>query len=114
MKPLAFLLAITSMIMGAWFTPSGSMRAHAMPRADGDPSRGAALFQQFDCAKCHQADANGGLGPDGEEAPKIAGTRLSYDDFIAQIRLPVDRMQAFPDMGDADGQDLYAYLKTLP
>ncbi len=113
MKPLAFLLAITSVMIAAWFAPAGATRVQAMPRA-ADAANGAALFQQYDCAKCHQADANGGLGPDGEEAPKIAGTRLSYDDFIAQIRMPVDRMQAFPDMGDADGQDLYAYLKTLP
>jgi hypothetical protein len=53
-----------------------------------DTARGFDLFQNtFECASCHGAAAEGGLGP------TLAGTRLLIDDVRRQVRAPSSSQQ---------------------
>jgi mono/diheme cytochrome c family protein len=69
----------------------------------------------MDCAKCHGANAEGGSGPNGEEAPKTAGLRMSFADFLDQLRTPTGEMEAFPvgKLSDAGARAIYDFLRSL-
>lgn len=71
--------------------------------------RGARLFEQMECIKCHGPGALGDIGP------RLAGTALSLDDVRATVRNPSGIMPTFrPDrLSDDDVADIYAWLQTL-
>lgn len=75
----------------------------------GDPARGKLLFVQRGCAACHGDLAQGGVGP------KLAGTSLSFEAVIRQLRQPRGVMQRYlpADQSDADECDVYVYLRAL-
>lgn len=74
-----------------------------------DIERGARLFEQMECVKCHAAGAVGDIGP------RLAGTALSLDVVRATVRNPSGIMPTFgPDrLSDDDIADIYAWLQTL-
>jgi mono/diheme cytochrome c family protein len=59
------------------------------------------------CVACHGALGEGGFGP------RIAGTSLSFDAVLQQIRQPRDVMVAFTaeELSDAGARDIYTYLQ---
>ena len=76
-----------------------------------DAARGFDLFQNtFECASCHGAAAEGGLGP------TLAGTRLSIDEVRRQVRAPASRrMPTFPEeeLSEEHLAAIYAYVRDL-
>jgi mono/diheme cytochrome c family protein len=83
----------------------------ALPRASQaqDVERGARLFEQLECSRCHADGAVGDVGP------RLAGTSLSLDAVRAQLRNPGGMMPRFgPDrISDEDIAAIYAWLQTL-
>ncbi len=75
-----------------------------------DAGRGAQLYEQMECSKCHLAGATGGLGP------RLAGTSRALEEFRAALRNPSGTMTTFgPDrLSDEDIVDIYAWLQSLP
>jgi len=75
----------------------------------GDPVRGKVLFVQRGCSACHGAQAQGDVGP------KLAGTTLSFEAVLHQLREPRGVMQRYlpSDQSDADECDVYIYVKSL-
>jgi cytochrome c553 len=81
--------------------------------ASGDAVNGKKLFGEVGCSACHGPLAQGDYGP------KIAGTRLSYEQVLQQVRHPKGKgpnvMTPFSpeEVSDKDVADVYAYLQTL-
>ena len=67
------------------------------------------LFTEKGCVACHGALAEGGFGP------RIAGTALSFDQVLQQVRRPRDVMIPFSpeELSDDGVHDIYAYLRSL-
>jgi hypothetical protein len=53
---------------------------------------------------------------EGQFGPSLAGTTLSYEDVLTQVRAPWDRMVAFDEttVSDQDVRHIYAWLISLP
>ncbi len=81
--------------------------------ASGDAANGKKLFEEVGCSACHGALAQGAYGP------KIAGTSLSYEQVLLQVRNPKGKgpnvMTPFAseEISDRGVADVYAYLQTL-
>ncbi|HLH72339.1 MAG TPA: cytochrome c [Chloroflexota bacterium] len=75
----------------------------------GDPARGKVLFSQRGCSACHGDRAQGDVGP------RLAGTTLTFQQVIHQLREPRGVMQRYlpKDQSDADECDVYIYVKGL-
>lgn len=99
-----FVMATLTLVTA--FTP----RVMAAPYADAE--RGGALYFQYNCAACHGDGGGGGVGPNGEEGPRIAGLRMDFGSFLAQVRGGADPMPAYSDMSDEDATDLYEFLQS--
>lgn len=72
--------------------------------------RGARLYGMKGCAACHGGDARGAVGPG------LAGTALSFEAVLRQVRSPPHpRMPPFPPehLSDAEVADIYAFLQSL-
>lgn len=67
------------------------------------------LYSQRGCINCHGEQAQGNVGP------KLAGTTLTFDAVIHQLREPRGVMQRYlpKDQSDADECDVYIYVKNL-
>jgi len=76
----------------------------------GNAQNGKKLFNDKTCSMCH-----GMSGEGAGSGPQIVPTSLSFMDFLAQLRTPIDKMPAFPDasVSNAEAGDIYAYLKSL-
>ena len=111
------LLALTAITTLAEASPSPTI---ALP---GDPNRGATLYGQ-NCATCHGANLEGGIGAVLNPIDKLQGVPNSLDptfliDVIANGRQPVagdPKSIAMPPKGgntnltDQDVKDLAAYI----
>jgi mono/diheme cytochrome c family protein len=75
----------------------------------GDPAIGKVLFVQRGCSACHGDRAQGLVGP------KLAGTTLSFEAVLHQLRMPRGTMQRYlpTDQSDADECNVYIYVKGL-
>lgn len=75
----------------------------------GDSVRGKMLYNQRGCINCHGEQAQGNVGP------KLAGTTLTFEAVIHQLREPRGVMQRYlpKDQSDADECDVYIYVKNL-
>ena len=73
-------------------------------------SEGAELFITKGCLGCHGASGRGGVGP------VLAGTQLSLDAFIHQLRQPRQLMPSFPGqvVTDAQAAAIRGYLQAVP
>ncbi|TMF91625.1 MAG: cytochrome c, partial [Chloroflexi bacterium] len=58
--------------------PSGSSAASGAPALPGDPSKGATLYAQ-NCATCHGASLEGGIGPALNPIEKLPGVSNPLD-----------------------------------
>jgi mono/diheme cytochrome c family protein len=74
-----------------------------------DPVIGQQLWQQKPCAGCHGTNARGGIGP------RLAGTGLSFNQVLLQVRTGADPMPAFTEdeVSDLEVQQIYAWLRSL-
>lgn len=78
----------------------------------GDVDTGAAIWRRETCMECHGEDA---LGAEGALNVAIAGTSLSFEDFVTTVRRGPADMPAFShrDISDEDLAHLYAWLQSL-
>jgi mono/diheme cytochrome c family protein len=74
-----------------------------------DPAIGQQLWQQKPCSGCHGANAEGGIGP------RLAGTGLSYDQVLLQVRQGGGPMPAFSEsqISDQELRQIHAWLVSL-
>jgi len=109
MKNLAFrLLFLAAAIIFLLPAACGKM-------PEGNPEYGERWFRMNRCNGCHGEKGVGGKGI-GEQGPAIAGLRLSYRQFISQLRDPQSAiMPVFgPErVSEQDAADIYLWLKSL-
>jgi mono/diheme cytochrome c family protein len=74
----------------------------------GEPEKGKRWFGLYRCSGCHGENATGG------KAPALAGTTLSSNQFLKQIRSGSTRMPAYAieSLSNQDAADIYAYLQA--
>jgi len=80
----------------------------ALPQTP-DPAVGLQLWQQKPCLGCHGASAEGNIGP------RLAGTGLSFDQVLLQVRTGAPPMPAYSDteVSDLELQHIVAWLRSL-
>ncbi len=91
-------------------TPTPVPARVARPSPSGRPDRGAWLVVVKGCAACHGVQAEGNV-----VGPALAGTRLSYETVLGEIRTPHHpKMPPFTtaDLSDTDAADIYAFLQS--
>lgn len=73
-------------------------------------ARGRVLYFRQGCNVCHGDYGEGGLGP------PLAGTLLSYEEVLQQLRAPRGFMPAYIEeaLPDEQVRDLYAFERSLP
>ena len=120
---LIFLVALIG-ILREYVQQRDRLREHAATIAQGDPSRGEAMFIQYGCGSCHSLKnvrtATGMVGPplDGIALRVIIGGHLSNTPANMEhwIRDPqhVSPGTAMPDLGvsEGDARDITAFLYT--
>jgi len=81
----------------------------ASPGIAQDFDRGMLLYERLECSRCHGAKAEGDFGP------RLAGTGLSFDAVLGQVRRPTGPMPAFPEgrLSDDDLREIYAWVTGL-
>jgi len=116
------LVALTAVTTLADSTPSPSAPASGSPALPGDPTRGASLYGQSNCATCHGANLTGGIGPSLNPIEKGIVANPLDTNFLIDIitngrkHQPNDPKQTdMPAMGGAnlnaqDVKDLAAYI----
>ena len=80
---------------------------------EGNPADGERWFRMNRCNGCHGEKGIGGKGI-GEQGPTIAGLKLSYREFLSQLRAPNSAiMPPFEEqiLPDKDAADIYLWLK---
>jgi mono/diheme cytochrome c family protein len=78
-----------------------------------DAARGKILFtQKYGCYQCHGTEGQGSA----ITGPKLAPDPLPYDTLAAFIRTSSRNMPPFREaiLPNADLEDIYAYLKSIP
>jgi mono/diheme cytochrome c family protein len=121
--PAFFLLTALSTLADSSPTPSPNSTASGATVLPGDPNRGATIYQQ-NCATCHGAGLEGGIGAVLNPIDKLPGVPNSLDpnfliDIITNGRTPQPgdpKQTAMPPKGgntrltDQDVKDLAAYI----
>src|SRR3990170_3096316 len=99
MKTLA-AVALAALVGLGWNAEAGADAA----------ANGERLFIQKGCLGCHGTSGRGGAGPD------LAGTGLSVEDLLKQLRTPQAQMPAFPPsaVSESEARDIHAFLKAIP
>jgi mono/diheme cytochrome c family protein len=74
-----------------------------------DTAQGGRLYAALACAACHGDRAQGLVGP------RLAGTDLSFDQVLHQVRFGGNGMPNFGPgaVTDAQVMDIYAYVRDL-
>jgi cytochrome c553 len=75
----------------------------------GDPAAGAEIWPTKRCMRCHGPNAEGGSGP------QLAGTGLTYDQVLLQVRTGADPMPAFSpeQISDQEVRHIHAWLQNV-
>ena len=78
-------------------------------RQAGATLTGESLFIAKGCMGCHGASGRGGVGPD------IAGTTLSFEALLSQLRSPRNIMPRFPAqaVSEDEARAIYEYLRSI-
>ena len=120
---IVFLVALIA-IAREYLDQRVRLREHAAAIAQGDPSRGEAMFIQYGCGSCHSLrnvrTATGMVGPplDGVAVRAIIAGKLPNqpDNMVRWIRDPqqVTPGTAMPDLhvSGRDARDITAFLYT--
>jgi mono/diheme cytochrome c family protein len=74
-----------------------------------DPARGQQVFLDKQCVACHNARAQGGIGP------KLAQTSLTFDQFLHKVRTAIPPKPAFnaTELPTQDAYNIYSWLTSL-
>lgn len=74
-----------------------------------DPAIGQQLWAEKPCMSCHGASAEGNIGP------RLAGTGLSFDQVLLQVRTGAPPMPAFSEgeISNLEVRHIYAWLQSL-
>ncbi|MCX6032056.1 MAG: c-type cytochrome [Chloroflexi bacterium] len=97
-------------------TPAPPMATSVPPTATASPTAakpdaalGEKLWAQAPCVRCH------GPAAEGKRGPKLAGTGLTFDQVLLQVRRGGDPMPAFTadEISDQDLRHIYAWLRSL-
>ena len=120
---IVFLVALIA-IAREYLDQRVRLREHAAAIAQGDPSRGEAMFIQYGCGSCHSLrnvrTATGMVGPplDGIAlrviiAGHLANTPTNMERWIRDPQ-QVSPGTAMPDLGvsEGDARDITAFLYT--
>ena len=120
---IVFLVALIA-IAREYLDQRVRLREHAAAIAQGDPSRGEAMFIQYGCGSCHSLrnvrTATGMVGPplDGIAlrviiAGHLANTPTNMERWIRDPQ-HVSPGTAMPDLGvsEGDARDITAFLYT--
>ena len=109
----------TFFLLGAWFGAALlAAGAPAETQAPGDAARGSAVFEQKQCARCHESRGQPGIGPALEEvrrsqgALELAGRIWNH----APVMFALLKQQGleWPQIGAAEMANLMAYLQADP
>jgi mono/diheme cytochrome c family protein len=100
---IGYLLPLTLLAIGL-----GVTAVAAAPERQ-DSAQGSRLYANLGCAACHGDRAQGLVGP------RLAGTDLSYDFVLRQVRNGGNGMPSFGQTAVSDQQvmDIYAYVREL-
>lgn len=95
--------ALAALATAAWAeeqAPSGNAKA------------GQQEYMAVGCWECHGSQGQGGA----ITGPRLAETRMPYEAFLQQLRVPVSAMPPYEPkiLSDADAENIYAFLKSLP
>jgi ubiquinol-cytochrome c reductase cytochrome c subunit len=87
-----------------------TVQAQPAPSAAAD--HGKKVYVADGCYQCHGYQGQGA----GTTGPKLAPQPLALEDFTHQLRRPRDTMPVYTAvvLPDADLQDIYAYLQSIP
>ena len=82
----------------------------ATPALAADAAKGQDLFDHVGCWECHGFKGQGGVGP------KLAPGPVAEGAFKSFVRTTSGDMPAFTAkvLSDADLDDIYAYLQSIP
>ena len=105
-RVVAVLGLAAGLVIGQVLVRSGAALA-------ADAARGKILFtQKYGCYQCHGTEGQGSA----ITGPKLAPDPLPYDTLSAFIRTSSRNMPPFREaiLPNADLEDIYAYLKSIP
>jgi mono/diheme cytochrome c family protein len=91
--------------------------AQSAPAKAGNAVNGKKLFTADGCYLCHGREGQGGsAAPIGSYGPRLAPPKLSAEAIRLYVRHPSGGMPPFNAkvLSDADIDDIYAFLKTIP
>lgn len=85
------------------------LAAAATGLAPADLTRGQQVYLDKQCVACHNASGTGGIGA------SLAGTTLSFDDFLHILRNAIPPKPAFneAELPAQDAYDVYSWLRSL-
>jgi mono/diheme cytochrome c family protein len=83
----------------------------------GNPENGKKLYVKDGCYQCHGLQGQGGSSaPVGSYGPRLAPPKLPVEAIRAYVRHPSGGMPPYTAkvLSDAQIDDIYAFLKTIP
>ena len=100
-----------AVLAGALVALATAARAEE-PAPSGNAKAGQQEYMAVGCWECHGSEGQGGA----ITGPRLAETKLPYDAFLQQLRVPVSAMPPYEPkiLSDADAANIYAFLKSLP
>jgi mono/diheme cytochrome c family protein len=93
--------------------------AHSQSSSDrvGNADNGKKLFTADGCYQCHGRQGQGGAAaPVGSYGPRLAPPKIPLEALRRYVRHPSGGMPPYTAkvLSDAQIDDIYAYLKTIP
>jgi mono/diheme cytochrome c family protein len=103
------ILATAAACLLAAVTTTASAQEHA---PTGNVKAGQRVYLAVGCWECHGSVAQGGA----ITGPRLATTKMTYEAFLQQLRVPVNAMPPYEPkiLSDADARNIYAFLESLP
>lgn len=104
-------LILAAALLAASAAPAAAQSAKTAPKLSAAAAHGKQLWKTIGCYQCH-----GYQGQGSNAGPKLAPQPLPFDAFAGQMRKPRDRMPVYTAkvVPEADLNDLYAYVQTIP
>jgi mono/diheme cytochrome c family protein len=107
---MARLLFTSALVAGAVFAQSSSAKT-------GNAENGKKVFTADGCYQCHGRQGQGGsAAPVGSYGPRLAPPRIPVEAIKLYVRHPSGGMPPYTSkvLSDAEIDDIYAFLKTIP
>ncbi len=90
-------------------SPTAVLPTATVTPAKGDPAEGAKIWPTLRCVRCHGPNAEGRSGP------QLAGTGLTFEQVLLQVRTGADPMPAFSpnEVSDQQVRHIHAWLQSI-